>query len=103
MLSADKVHLRHLEQLGEDAAWCKMRCMIVQDTCYHCPFAHPGLCEALDINEYYSVCYEKNSFQFSPLSPPSERPAEGSSEWDIITGPRFDGAESPTYTLIVSE
>ena len=65
----------------------------MQDTCYHCPFAHPGLCEALDINEYYSVCYENNSFQFSPLSPPEERPQEGASEWDIITGPRFDGTD----------
>ena len=72
----------------------------MQDTCYHCPFAHPGLCEALDINEYYSVCYENNSFQFSPLSPPEERPEEGASEWDIITGPRFDGTES-TLTAIV--
>ncbi len=73
----------------------------MQDTCYHCPFAHPGLCEALDINEYYSVCYEKNSFQFSPLSPPSERPAEGSSEWDIITGPRFDGASSAAIAKVL--
>lgn len=64
----------------------------VQDTCYHCAFAHPGLCEALDLNEYHSVCYEHNSFQFSPLSPPEERPEEGASEWDVITGPRFDGA-----------
>ncbi|CAL5220057.1 g2008 [Coccomyxa viridis] len=71
------------------------------DTCYHCPFAHPGLCEALDINEYYSVCYENNSFQFSPLSPPEERPQEGASEWDIITGPRFDGDGSgPRYTFV---
>lgn len=62
-----------------------------QDTCYHCPFAHPGLCEALDLSEYHSVCYENNSFQFSPLAPLEERPAEGQSEWDVVTGPRFDG------------
>ena len=43
-----------------------------QDTCYHCPFAHPGLCEALDLSEYHSVCYENNSFQFSPLAPLEE-------------------------------
>ena len=62
-----------------------------QDTCYHCPFAHPGLCEALDLSEYHSVCYENNSFQLSPLAPLEERPIEGQSEWDIVTGPRFDG------------
>ena len=62
-----------------------------QDTCYHCPFAHPGLCEALDINEYHSVCYEHNSFQFSPLAPPNERPEEGG-EWDTITANRIEGA-----------
>lgn len=64
----------------------------LQDTCYHCPFAHPGLCEALDLGEYYSECYENNSFQFSPLAPPEERPQEGASQWDIITGPRIEGA-----------
>ena len=72
-----------------------------QDTCYHCPFAHPGLCEALDLSEYHSVCYEANSFQFSPLAPLDERPTEGQSEWDIVTGPRFDGeiTVSPLHVL----
>ena len=72
-------------ELRSDTVCC------AQDTCYHCPFAHPGLCEALDLNEYHSVCYENNSFQFSPLAPLDERPTEGQSEWDIVTGPRFDG------------
>ena len=72
-----------------------------QDTCYHCPFAHPGLCEALDLSEYHSVCYENNSFQFSPLAPVEERPTEGQSEWGIVTGPRFDGeiTASPLQSL----
>ena len=54
--------------------------------------AHPGLCEALDLDEYHSVCYENNSFQFSPLAPPEERPADGTSQWEDITGPRIEGA-----------
>ncbi len=54
--------------------------------------AHPGLCEALDMNEYHSVCYENNSFQFSPLAPPEERPADGTSQWEDIIGPRIEGA-----------
>lgn len=63
-----------------------------QDTCYHCPFAHPGLCEALDLDEYHSVCYEHNSFQFSPLAPAAERPEAGASEWDVVTASRIEGA-----------
>ncbi|CAL8471392.1 g10934 [Coccomyxa elongata] len=70
------------------------------DTCYHCPFAHPGLCAALDIDQYYSVCYEHNSFQFSPLAPPDQRPEEGS-EWDTITANRIEGdGQGPRYTFV---
>ncbi len=71
----------------------------LQDTCYHCPFAHPGLCEALDMDEYHSVCYEHNSFQFSPLAPPEERPQEGG-EWDTITANRIEGVTHPTCTPV---
>lgn len=76
------------------------RLSVVQDTCYHCPFAHPGLCEALDMDEYHSVCYEHNSFQFSPLAPPQERVTNG--EWDVITANRIEGVtHETTYPLIM--
>ena len=44
------------------------------------------------MDEYHSVCYEHNSFQFSPLAPPEQRPAEGASEWDVVTASRIEGA-----------
>jgi hypothetical protein len=43
------------------------------------------------MDEYHSVCYEHNSFQFSPLAPPEERREEGG-EWDTITANRIEGA-----------
>jgi hypothetical protein len=42
------------------------------------------------MDEYHSVCYEHNSFQFSPLSLPEQRPTDG--EWDVITANRIEGA-----------
>jgi phenylpropionate dioxygenase-like ring-hydroxylating dioxygenase large terminal subunit len=67
--------------------------VFAQDTCYHCPFAHPGLCEALDLDEYHSVCYEHNSFQFAPLAPADQRPPENG-EWDVVTANRIEGARA---------
>jgi len=42
------------------------------------------------MDEYHSVCYEHNSFQFSPLAPPEERTEGG--EWDTITANRIEGS-----------
>ena len=65
----------------------------MQDGCYHCTFAHPGLCQALDVAAYHNVLYERVSFQVSPLSDPQSRPSNGA--WDDIVASRVEGAAVP--------
>ena len=66
-----------------------LSCACMQDGCYHCGFAHPGLSQALDLAGYHNVLYERVSFQLGPLSDASTRPNDG--EWDDIIASRVEG------------
>lgn len=66
-----------------------MNADVTQDGCYHCSFAHPGLSQALDINAYHNVLYEKVSFQVSPLRDADDRPSDG--QWHDIIASRIEG------------
>lgn len=53
------------------------------------------------MDDYHSVCYEHNSFQFSPLAPPEERTEGG--QWDTVTANRIEGSRrnTPFFPLFV--
>lgn len=92
-LRLDEIRCKHRQESVITANW-----KVVADNyleCYHCPVAHPGFCDVIDLDQYEVTEYEHFSTQTGP--PKQHRRAEGVSVSEVAAG--FYAYLWPNFTI----